>query len=194
MAKGKKPLSADYLENAAFYYLSRYASSAGNLRRVLKSKVRRRLGADAEIPPEAWRWVSDAVAKCVRLGLVDDREYGRTKIRSLLRSGKSLRQIRAYLGAKLLDGELIDDLLAEQAGPDGAIELKAAMTFSKRRRLGPFAQARKESVEAQKARRQKALGAFSRAGFPFPLAKLILESESLAELETLVEELADQSP
>ena len=194
MAKGKKTVSADYLERAAFYYLSRYASSAGNLRRVLQNKVRRRTGAGLEPPPEAGRWISEVVAKCLRLGLVDDRSYGSAKIRSMLRSGKSLRRIRAYLFSKAIDGELIDRLIAERAGPDGAVEFGAAMTFAKRRRLGPFARPREEDDEAARARREKALGAFSRAGFPFPLAKLILDSKSVAELEALARELVDQSP
>ena len=194
MGKTKKPVTADYLERAAFYYLSRYASSAGNLRRVLKNKVRRRSGAGVEPPPEAGRWISEVVAKCLRLGLVDDREYGSAKIRSMLRSGKSLRRIRAFLMSKAIDGELIDRLIAERAGPDGAVEFGAAMTFAKRRRLGPFARSKEESDEAARARREKALGAFSRAGFPFPLAKLILDSKSVAALEALAQELVDQSP
>lgn len=194
MGKSKKPVSADYLERAAFYYLSRYASSSGNLRRVLRNKVRRRTGIDHEPPPEAGRWISDVVAKCVRLGLVDDRNYGAAKICSMLRSGKSLRQIRIFLMSKSLDGDLIDQLLEESAGPDGAVELSAAMTFAKRRRFGPFARPRDENEAERKVRREKALGAFSRAGFPFPLAKLILDSDSLEELEALVEEASDQSP
>lgn len=194
MGKSKKPVSADYLERAAFYYLSRYASSSGNLRRVLRNKVRRRTGTDHEPPPEAGRWISDVVAKCVRLGLVDDRNYGAAKIRSMLRSGKSLRQIRIFLMSKSLDGDLIDQLLEASAGPDGAVELSAAMTFAKRRRFGPFARPRDENEAERKVRRDKALGAFSRAGFPFPLAKLILDSDSMEELEALVEEASDQSP
>ena len=194
MGKTKKTVSAEYLERAAFYYLSRYASSAGNLRRVLKNKVRRRTGAGDEPPPEAARWISEVVAKCLRLGLVDDHSYGSAKIRSMLRSGKSLRRIRAYLMSKAIDGELVDRLIAERAGADGAVEFGAAMTFAKRRRLGPYALPREEDDEAARARREKALGAFSRAGFPFPLAKLILDSKSVAELKALARELADQSP
>ncbi len=194
MVKGKKTVDPDYLERAAFYYLSRYASSAGNLRRVLQNKVRRRSGAGLEPPPEAGRWISEVVAKCLRLGLVDDRSYGSAKIRSMLRSGKSLRRIRAFLLSKAIDGELIDRLIAERAGPNGAVEFGAAMTFAKRRRLGPFARPGEESDEAARTRREKALGAFSRAGFPFPLAKLILDSKSVAALEALAHELFDQSP
>lgn len=194
MAKTRKTVSADYLERAAFYYLSRYASSAGNLRRILKNKVRRRTGAGDEPPPEAGRWISEVVAKCLRLGLVDDRSYGSAKIRSMLRSGKSLRRIRAYLMSKAMDGELIDRLIGERAGPDGAVEFGTAMIFAKRRRLGPFARPGEEGDEAARVRREKALGAFSRAGFPFPLARLILDSKSVAELKALAAELADQSP
>jgi regulatory protein len=194
MGKTKKPLTADYLESAAFYYLSCYASSAGNLRRVLKNKAKKRLAPGEESPAEAERWIADVVAKCLRLGLVDDKAYGAAKIGSMLRSGKSLHRIRAFLASKLLDGDLIDRLLAEAAGPDGAIELKAAMIFAKRRRFGPFAKPRDEAEDERRVRREKALGAFSRAGFPFPLAKLVLDSPSVAELEALLEEVADHSP
>ncbi len=82
----------------------------------------------------------------------------------------------------------------EKILPDGAVELSAAMTFAKRRRFGPFARPRDENEAERKVRREKALGAFSRAGFPFPLAKLILDSDSMEELEALVEEASDQSP
>ena len=39
--KPPRPLTAASLENAAVYYLSRFASSSGNLRRVLMRKVAR---------------------------------------------------------------------------------------------------------------------------------------------------------
>lgn len=37
----QKPVTAQYLENAALYYLQRFASSSANLRRVLMGKVER---------------------------------------------------------------------------------------------------------------------------------------------------------
>jgi regulatory protein len=39
--KPPRPLTAASLENAAVYYLGRFASSSGNLRRVLMRKVAR---------------------------------------------------------------------------------------------------------------------------------------------------------
>ena len=39
--KQQKPVTAQYLENAALYYLQRFASSSANLRRVLMGKVER---------------------------------------------------------------------------------------------------------------------------------------------------------
>ncbi|MEE8371608.1 MAG: RecX family transcriptional regulator [Sphingomonadales bacterium] len=197
--RGKK-ITPEYLERAAFHYLGRYASSSGNLARILERKVKRRLEPGAEAPDGAGEWITGVVAKCVRLGLVDDRAFGAAKIRSMTRAGRSRRQIYGYLRSKFLDGELITGLIEEAYAEEGLSEMAAALKYAKRRRFGPFSRsvadappARPDAVapvdreEAEKARR-RVMSAFSRAGFPYAMARKILAAKTVKEAEALAGE------
>src|SRR5437016_2098061 len=113
------------LEKWALGYLERFASSAENLRRVLRRRVRRRMHDDDETVRAA-----DA--------LIDDAAYAAGRARARLARGQSLRRIAAGLMAKGVGAE--DRAAALQAlretAPDP--DLAAACAFARRRRLGPF--------------------------------------------------------
>ncbi|MGB1547388.1 MAG: RecX family transcriptional regulator, partial [Alphaproteobacteria bacterium] len=76
--KGRKPsrgprrITPSYLENAALFYLERYATSVAHFRRVLMNKVRRSArfhGTDVE---EGAKLVEDLIQRYRRSGLLDD--------------------------------------------------------------------------------------------------------------------------
>jgi regulatory protein len=158
----RRQYDAAALEAAAFRYLGRYASSVENLRRVLARKTEDRAAVEA------------AIAKCVRLGLVDDRSYAAGRSQSLARAGASRRAIAERLRAKGVDTETIRDAL------EGASDLAAACALARRRRLGPY------RPEAQRAAfREKDLAALARAGFPLDLAREVLACRSSDEVEAL---------
>jgi regulatory protein len=160
----RRQYDAAALEAAAFHYLGRFASSVENLRRVLARKT------------EDIAAIETVVAKCVRLGLVDDRSYAAGRSASLARAGASRRAIAERLRAKGVDAEAIRGAL------EGKSDLAAAGSLARRRRLGPY------RPEAQRAAfREKDLATLARAGFPLDVAREILACGGPDEVEALTQ-------
>lgn len=153
------------IEKWALGYLERFASSAENLRRVLRRRVRRRT-ADPEIARQAGKLIDDLLERYRDSGLIDDAAYAAGRARNRLARGESLRKIAAGLTAKGVDAEDRTAALASlrEATPDP--DLAAACAFARRRRLGPFRRA--------PADRQRELAAFARAGFARREAEAVL--------------------
>ena len=178
----QRPVTARYLENAATYYLGRYASCAENLARVLERKVRRRNEGHSAPSAEQTDWIEATVAKFVRLGLVNDTEYALTRTFSLHRSGKSERVIRGTLKQKGVGESDINaalDALREEKGD--SLEIEAAIAYARRRRYGPY---RTAKPGEDKVRRE--LASFARAGFSYQLARMIVEASDIERLSALV--------
>jgi regulatory protein len=167
-------IGPDLLESWALHYLGRYASSAENLRRVLKRRVHRRSPDDV---PAAAPLIDALVARYRESGLLDDAAYATARVHSLHRRGESMRAMRARLAAKGVAAadiaEAVSYLRATAPDPD----LEAACAFARRRRLGPFRRA-----EADHARE---LGAFARAGFSRRVAEAVLACIDVAAVEAL---------
>ncbi len=164
-----------YLENAALYYLSRYATSAANLRRVMMRKVDRSArfhGTDAE---EGKALVEDMIGRFMASGLLDDAAYAKSRAESLHRRGNSARVIRGKLRQK---GVGDDDIAAalEALGNDlengEDPELAAAITLAKRRRLGPYF-----NGKVSDDTREKHLAALARAGFSYDIARRVVDND-----------------
>jgi regulatory protein len=178
----RQPLKAtpEALERSALHYLERFDSSSGHLRRLLLRKVEmsaRVHGTDRE---EGRAAVERVVARLTGLGLLDDARFARERVRSLLARGTSAAMIRARLGAKALPAELIDAALAAQSdGNDG--ELRAALRYARRRRLGPFRQ------EDRAERRERDLAALGRQGFAYETARRVVDSDDPAGLAAELE-------
>ena len=94
------PIDAALLDEWALSYLGRYASSAENLRLVLRRRVRRRSGADAGSVRAADELIDPLVARYRAAGLIDDAAYAAARVRGHLARGHSLRRIAAGLMAK----------------------------------------------------------------------------------------------
>ena len=176
-ARAPKPrqITEEYLEKAAFYYLGRYASSSANLRKVLSRKVWRREAAGAERPVEVENWLDRVVEKCVRLGLVDDVAYARSRAEGFLLKGRSLRRIEEELNHKGIARDIINATLT-QLDPDGDADMQAAIRLAKKKRLGPFAPKEGRRGADPAKLRDRALGAFQRSGFSFDIARKVLEA------------------
>ncbi len=170
-----------YLENAALYYLSHYATSAENLRRVMMRKVRRSASHHGTDPEVGAALIEAMIGRFLGSALLDDGAYAKTRAESLHRRGNSARVIRGKLRQKGVSDDIIaaaiealgDDL---EDGQDP--ELAAAVTLAKRRRLGPFA-AQKPSQE----QREKHLAALARAGFSYDIARHVIDMECEEDLE-----------
>jgi regulatory protein len=152
---------------AALAYLERFASSAENLRRVLRRKVETRCRLRGEDAEPFLELVDPVVARSVSSGLVDDRAYAEARVASFRRRGTSARGIKTKLSAKGVGRETVEAALA---GDDGD-ERRAAVALARRRRLGPY------RAGDRAAFRQKDLAVLARAGFPFDKARGVIDGE-----------------
>ncbi len=183
--RGPRKVTPRYLENAALHYLQRFATSAGNLRRILMAKVERSARAHDTDPDEGADLVDALIIRFTRSGLLDDRAYADARVRTLHRHGNSARLITAKLRAKKLDSEVIEAALAALAEDAADPELEAAAALARRRRLGPY------RTSARKASHDKDLAALARAGFAYDVARRVIEAETVADLEA---DIADPPP
>ena len=181
--RGPRPATPKRLENAALFYLQRYATSTENLRRLLMRRVMRSAQAHGTDPAEGAAAVEDLLRRLCASGLLDDRAYAEARARSLHRRGASQRLIRARLGEKGVDAELADAALAalEEAAADP--DLAAGLALARRRRLGPF-----RPAAQRRDRRDRDLAALARAGFSYDVARQVVDADSAEALEALAAE------
>jgi len=183
--KPPRPLTAASLENAAVYYLSRFASSSGNLRRVLMRKVARaaQIGEEGGEEGEAEagvRMVDALIARYLEKGLLNDRAYAAQAASSLARRGASRYSIAGKLAQKGVANDLVTQAIAELDEKGGSSELAAACALVRRRRLGPY-----RAPDKRPDFREKDLASLARAGFSLDLARRVLRAKDVEALERL---------
>jgi regulatory protein len=175
--RGPRKATPDYLHRAALHYLERYQSSAENLRRVLLRKVQRSAiahGTDAE---DGAAEVDRLIARFESAGLLDDAAYAEARTASLHRRGASRRAIAMKLRQKGVDADTIEGALDDLAELEPEPELAAAVTYAKRRRLGPW------RADGRAEAREKDLAALARQGFGYDTARRVIEADDAEELE-----------
>lgn len=176
-------IDAALIEEWALGYLARYASSAGNLRLVLRRRVRRRLGQSGEqngAVAAADALIDALIARYRAAALLDDAAYAAARARRDLAQGRSLRRIAAGLAAKGVDRDDAEGAIARLRETNGDAELAAACAFARRRRLGPY------RLTGDAGDRQRELGAFARAGFERSVAEAVLSCADERELAALL--------
>lgn len=170
--KQPKRISRQYLENAALYYLQRYATSATNFRRVMTRKIDRSCAFHKVDAAEFYPLLDDMIARYERAGLLNDGGFAQARVASLRRQGRSKQDIMARLQAKGLGKDMIAAALAELDSEDA--EQEAAQAFAKRKKLGPW---RKKALRDPKDS-QKEMAAMARAGYSFEIARKTLGAAS----------------
>jgi regulatory protein len=168
------------LANAALFYLSRYASSSGNLRRVLMRKVARSAAHYGDDPAPLKPIVDALVARHTQSGAVNDILYAESQTRALRRRGGSARAIVQKLNAKGVPAEIIAETAS--ALDEENSDMDAAYRFAKRRRLGPF------RTDNRVENRQRDMATLGRAGFGYQIAATIINAE---DAETLADSIAE---
>ncbi len=163
------------LRTAALRYLQRYTPTTSAFRRVMQRKIRASLehhGGDAH---EHAAWLDELVARLTDAGALDDDRWARSWADELHRRGTPRRAIRAKLRQKGVDGAVIELAIAaiEDALEGEDPDLLAARTYARRRRLGPY----RRDAEGRRERRDKDLAAMGRAGFPWGLARRIIDDQ-----------------
>lgn len=162
-------ISGKYLENAALYYLQRYATSAENLRRVLARKVKRSCAFHKVPEDEFHPLIDDLIRRYQSSGLLNDKGFAEAKAATLRRQGKSRRAIEAKLKEKGLGRADIETAI-EKSGGEDEDDFKAACAFAKKKKLGPW---RVNPLKDPKDAR-KEMAALARAGFSYDTARRTL--------------------
>jgi regulatory protein len=150
------------LERLALRYVERYATTRAKLGSYLRRKLKERGWSDGSLPD-----VGALVERLAELRYVDDASFAATRAASLVRRGYGPRRVSASLKAAGIDDE--DAAEAENGARDAALE--AALTYARRKKIGPFA-----TAEMDRAAREKAFAALLRAGHSFEIARQIVES------------------
>ncbi|WP_342149191.1 RecX family transcriptional regulator [Methylorubrum sp. SB2] len=146
------------------------------LRRVLARRVDRRCRSRDEASDAHAGLIAETVARAQRAGLIDDARFAAARLATLRRRGASTRQARAKLSEKGIDADTIASAMTderEDAGEEADTERQAALAYARRRRLGPH-----RPPGARAANRERDLAAMARAGFPYALARAVLEAEA----------------
>ncbi len=174
-----RKITPRYLENAALYYLQRYATSTGNLRRVLVRKVDRSC-LFHQVPPDEFYPVIDALlARYEKSGLLNDTVYAEGRVASLRRQGKSKQAITGKLKTKGLDAGTIETALGTIDGDadhgDLSPELAAALKLARKRKIGRFNPKPESDPLLRRKQQQREMGVMARGGFSFDIARQALE-------------------
>jgi len=186
--RGPKPVTPAQLENAALYYLERFASSSANLRRVLMRKVARSAATHGTDAKAGERLVDEIIARYLAAGLLDDRAYAAQKATSLRRRGASRFGIRGKLAVKGVDAELIDETLGRLDQEKSEGELAAACALARRRRLGPY-----RAPATRPAFQRRDLAILARAGFRFEVARRVVAARDVEALDALEREASAEA-
>jgi len=174
--KRPRKITESYLHNSGLYYLERYASSAANFETVMLRKIKKSCAYHEDQDYETCAaLLPTLIEKFIRLELLNDDLYTRTKLRALRQRGKSKRAIVNYLKAKGIAGDLVQKHWTlynqEHEIQDDQAEYETAMIFARKKRLGPFRISDKVTPD-------QALGRFARAGFSYDTARRVLNLES----------------
>lgn len=165
------------LENVALYYLSRFAASENSLRKTLKNRILRAamrdetFKADLDTQKQLHTVIETIIEKHRKTGALNDAAFAEVKTTSLRRQGRSRRVIQQKLALKGIKKDLIEKALLEIDGDEDpeAAELKAAVAFARRKKLGPF-RTRKKDEDT----RQKDFAALARGGFSSSITRKVI--------------------
>lgn len=158
------------LRRVLAHYLERYSTTSSHARRLMRQRIRRAAEHHGEDPAVAEGWLDAEIARMQELGVIDDAAYARDRARSLVRRGNGPRLVRSKLAAKGVPSDLIDAALQEMVEEVGDPAWAAALTYARKRRLGPWSRG-----ELDWELRTKQLAKLARAGFSYEMARRVLD-------------------
>lgn len=178
--EGDRNPDRDWLRRAALAYLERYASSEANLVRVLRRKIRRReaLAERPVLDPD--KLIAEAVAACLRIGLLNDAVFAESKVASGARKGQSRRKMMAVLAQKGVERDLAEAVVER----DAPSAVRAALVFARRRKLGPW----RSPGRVVDDRGAREIAALCRAGHGYGIARAVVEMDMDAAERMLAED------
>ncbi len=171
-------VSVASLENAALYYLGRFATSSENLRRVLMRRVERAAKHHDTDCQACAEMIEQLIKKFLESGLLDDLAYARAQSASMNLRGKSIRAIHSWLRQRFVPSDIIEATITDLTEELGEPDLAAAIAYARKRRLGPY-----RRVEKTPYSLDQELAALARSGFSYGLARRIVDATDIDELE-----------
>ncbi len=184
MKKYKKNinLTRSYLQNAAYRYLERYATTEANLVFILERKVARIIKDQSEqdsLREQASIWIREIVMFCVKNNLINDLVYAKSKLTTFLNAGNSLAMAKNKLRMKGVPADIISEVVNEAKSENPLLNYQSCIKYARKRRFGPFRM--KEKTENTEKKEQAAM---ARAGFSYDETMKILRSnrEELEEI------------
>lgn len=160
------------LHRSAVRYLQRYPASKTHFLRIMNRKIRRTFAQGADPSQPYAQWLDAVVERCTQFGLLNDAALAQGIAGSLHRRGVSLRAMRQRLRRKGFAENEVETALQTLYEGDDSPDLTAAISYARRRRLGPFG-----AAERRKENYRKDLQKLARQGFSFNIAKDVLDSE-----------------
>ncbi len=179
--KPPKPLNSVRLKDLALAYVARFSTSSAKLETYLKRKLRERGwddGAEGSAEPD----IAALCARYVELGYIDDAMYAKSKAGGLLNRGYGARRVSQALYAAGIEEDL-----REQVAPDAFHRREALQIMVRKRRFGPYYQAR-DGAELQPDRREKQIAALLRAGHGFTDIRTVMCARNSDAVDEWVEE------
>ena len=161
----RPPLDPATFRALAVHYVGRYATTQARLKQYLERKLRERGWNDSLPRPD----LQEMVSEFARLGYVDDDLFASARVTSLLKRGYGANRLKIALRHAGISA----DKAASAARIDTDSAFQAAMTFARRKRLGPFGPPLDEARV-----RNRAVAAFVRAGHSYEIVRKILEIDS----------------
>lgn len=163
-------LNAERLNQLALRYVSRYAASRAMLARVLQNHVTKYIRANPSAERAAFAApVKTVLDKAEKLGWVNDAELAGALLREAKRAGYSRQKTAQKLQAKGIGREMAGALLASHFA-DAEEEWKAALTFARAKKLGPY-------NHKPAADPKKDMAKLCRAGFPLSIVRKVMKAE-----------------
>lgn len=180
--RGKRPrkITPNYLNNAGMFYLKRYSASVSHFKKIMARKIDKSCAYhEDQDRKDCLNMLDTLVEKFLRLGLLDDERYTKTKVISYRRKGYGERAIKKRLWQKGVDSDLVDDVISQTDEDRGFSEYLSALRYMQRRRLGCFRKITLTdlSKEGCYKYKQKELASLARAGFSFAIAKKALDTD-----------------
>lgn len=166
------PLDSPSIERLALRYVERFATTRAKLATYLNGKIGQR-GFDGT-PPDT----TIIAERFASAGYIDDRAFGEARARAMARRGLGARRVSGALrhaGINEDDSAAIAPAIADRAA-------EAAVTFARKRRIGPFA-----DQPADRSTREKHIAAMIRAGHDFGLARRIATMAPGEDVTALLE-------
>ena len=175
-----RKISSRYLENAALYYLQRYATSVDNLRQVLTRKVNRSCAFHEVSPDEFYPQIEALLERYIASGLLNDKVYDEGRVGSLRRQGKSKQNILSKLQMKGLPREEIEaalDRIDSETREDNGMEpeFAAALKLARKKKIGSFNLKPQTDPQLRRKEQQREMAMLARNGFSYDIAKRVLD-------------------